>query len=71
MPSEKPRPWKLWLLTWLCIYPLINLLSLLLMPRIESWHPLLRTLLLSVLLVPLMGMLLGRLQLRYKTWLYR
>jgi antibiotic biosynthesis monooxygenase (ABM) superfamily enzyme len=59
------------LLTWACIYPLINILFVVLMPLIERWHPLLRTLLLSVILVPLIGFLLSRLQTRCKTWLAR
>lgn len=71
MTSPRPKPWKMSLLTWICIYPLINILSFLLMPLIQSWNPLLRTLLLSLLLVPLMGWLLGSLQKRFGTWLYR
>lgn len=69
MTPPHRKPWKMLLLTWVCIYPLINLLSFLLMPFIGSWHPLLRSLLLSVLLVPLMSTLLRSLQKRFNTWL--
>lgn len=59
------------LLTWVCIYPLINLIFFTVMPRIEPWHPLLKTLLTTLLLVPLMGVLLGALQRWAGEWLYR
>ncbi len=59
------------LLTWACIYPLINLIFWLLLPHIGQWHPLLKTLLTTAILVPLMGMLLGALQNRVGDWLYR
>jgi antibiotic biosynthesis monooxygenase (ABM) superfamily enzyme len=69
--TNRPRPWKMALLTWLCIYPLINLIFLTVMPLIGTWHPLLRTLLVSLVLVPLMGMLMGFLQPRLHGWLCR
>jgi antibiotic biosynthesis monooxygenase (ABM) superfamily enzyme len=66
-----PKPWKMALLTWLCVYPLINLIFFVLMPFIGHWPTLLRTLLVSLVLVPLMGLTLGRLQLRFAAWLCR
>ena len=63
-PTKPPVKWKIALLTWACIYPLLNLLFLLLMPRISHWPQWSRTLLLTVILVPLMGMLLSVLQKR-------
>jgi antibiotic biosynthesis monooxygenase (ABM) superfamily enzyme len=68
---KQPTKWKMALLTWLCIYPLINLIFFLVMPHIASWHPLLKTLLTTAILVPLMGALLGVLQRRAGEWLYR
>lgn len=59
------------LLTWLCIYPLINLIFFTLMPYIESWHPLLKTLLTTIILVPLMGLSIDRLQKWAGEWLYQ
>jgi antibiotic biosynthesis monooxygenase (ABM) superfamily enzyme len=69
--TKRPRPWKLALLSWLCIYPLINLLFATLMPLIAPCPVLLRTLLMSLMLVPLMGLLMGFLQTRFKDWLHR
>lgn len=59
------------LLTWLCIYPLINIIFITVMPLIVSWHPLLKTLLTTIILVPLMGASLGYLQKRFNNWLYQ
>jgi antibiotic biosynthesis monooxygenase (ABM) superfamily enzyme len=67
--NGQPKKRKMALLTWLCIYPLINILFALLMPHIGHLHNLLKTLILTLILVPLMGLLLGLLQKRYKNWL--
>jgi uncharacterized protein len=69
--TPAPKRWKMALLTWACIYPLLNLLLWLLMPHIISWHPLLRTLMLTVILVPIMGIVLGALTKRFAGWLTR
>lgn len=68
--NRQPKKWKMAFLTWLCIYPLINILFLLLMPYIGHLHNLLKTLIMTLILVPLMGLLLGFLQKRFKNWLH-
>jgi antibiotic biosynthesis monooxygenase (ABM) superfamily enzyme len=68
---KAPRKWKMALLTWVCIYPLINIIFLTIMPMIVAWHPLLKTLLTTVILVPLMGISLQYLQKKFDNWLYR
>lgn len=68
---KRPNKWKMALLSWVSIYPLINLIFFFLMPHIELWHPLLKTLLTTLLLVPLMGALLGALQTWVGEWLYK
>ncbi len=59
------------LLTWVCIYPLINLIFISVMPLIESWHPLLKTLLTTIILVPLMGISIELLRKQVGDWLYK
>lgn len=71
MENKTPKKWKMAILTWICIYPLINIIFFSLMPHIEHWNPLLKTLLVTILLVPLMGVLLGILQKRFSHWLYK
>lgn len=68
---KRPIRWKMALLTWLCIYPLLNLILFLVMPHLTTWYPLLKTLLSTVILVPLMGIALNFLQARVGDWLYR
>jgi uncharacterized protein len=71
MENKKPKKWKMALLTWLCIYPLINILFVLLMPYIAHLPNLLKTLILTLILVPVMGVILGKLQKRFQNWLCR
>ena len=59
------------LITWVCIYPLINIIFIKVMPLIESWHPLLKTLLTTIILVPLMGMSIELLRKQVGDWLYK
>ena len=49
-----PKKWKMALLIWLFIYPTITLLFNALSPIMSDWPPYLRTLLLTLILVPLM-----------------
>ncbi|MET0635274.1 MAG: hypothetical protein ABWZ25_04555 [Chitinophagaceae bacterium] len=68
---KQPKKWKLMLLSWIAIYPLINIISLALMPYIVQWHPMLKTLLVTIILVPLMGILMGILQKKFSAWLIK
>jgi len=51
---QHPRKWKMALLIWLFIYPVITFLFYVLSPFMADWPPFLRTLLLTIILVPLM-----------------
>ena len=68
---KQPKKWKLALLSWICIYPLINIIFLTVMPHIAQWHPLAKTLLVTVILVPLMGIMMAALQKKFNNWLYK
>jgi hypothetical protein len=69
--QTSPKKWKMALITWICIYPLINLLFILLMPHIGHLPNLLKTLILTLILVPVSGIFIGLLQKRFKNWLHR
>lgn len=69
--TEVPKRWKMMLLTWLSIYPLLNIIHPLLMPHINHLHSLLKTLIMTMVLVPAMSVLLGGLQSKYYDWLRR
>lgn len=51
---KQPKKWKMALLIWFFIYPVITILFYLLSPIMSDWPPFLRTLLLTLILVPLM-----------------
>jgi antibiotic biosynthesis monooxygenase (ABM) superfamily enzyme len=69
--NKQPKKWKMALLTWLIIYPLINILFALLMPRIGHLHNLVKTLILTLILVPVMGVILGIAQKKLASWLVK
>jgi len=59
------------LLTWLFVYPVINLLFLLLMPIMKEWHQLLKTLVLTLILVPMLGFFLPVLHRKLWNWIIK
>lgn len=68
---KKQKKWKLMLLSWITIYPLINIIFFTLMPHLDEWHPLLKTLLVTMILVPLMGIIMSILQKKFSNWLIK
>ncbi|MEY2763702.1 MAG: hypothetical protein RLZZ205_126 [Bacteroidota bacterium] len=69
MNTTPPKKWKMMLLTWLFVYPVINILFALLFPIIQEFHQLIKTLILTLILVPLMGIVLPQLHQRFGGWL--
>lgn len=71
---KKSKKWKSMLLTWACIYPTINFILYLIGPYINEYHQLVRTFILTLILVPLMAkaldLLLNNIQ-GLNTWLNR
>lgn len=51
---KQPKKWKMALLVWLVIYPTISLISILLGSWLIQFHVLIRTLFMSLILVPFM-----------------
>lgn len=49
-----PKKWKLAVLIWMAIYPTITILFMVLSPMMTTWPPYARTLVLTLILVPLM-----------------
>lgn len=60
---------KLMLLAWVCIYPIINLTAYTLSPLVNGWHPLFKSLIQTMILVPIMVSVLGYLQKKFSNWL--
>ena len=57
------------LITWLFVYPVINVLFMLLMPLMSEQNQWVKTLVLTLILVPLMGAVLPRLHQRFGSWI--
>jgi antibiotic biosynthesis monooxygenase (ABM) superfamily enzyme len=68
-PISSPKIWKLMLLNWLFVYPLINVLIPVAFPLTDGWPMPLRTLVLTVIMVPVMGAVLPKLHVRFAAWL--
>jgi antibiotic biosynthesis monooxygenase (ABM) superfamily enzyme len=71
MEQKSPKKWKMILITWLFVYPVINILFAVFFPLIQEWPQLLKTLLLTVILVPLMGVVVPKLHKRFANWIFR
>ncbi len=67
----KPKVWKMLLISWLFVYPVINLMFLAVFPLVVDFHPLLRTLVFTVILVPLMGIFIPKLHRYFWGWITR
>jgi antibiotic biosynthesis monooxygenase (ABM) superfamily enzyme len=71
MNNNPPKKWKMMLLTWLFVYPVINILFALLFPLIQEFNQFIKTLILTLILVPLMGVVLPKLHNHFGGWLRR
>lgn len=66
---KQHKKWKLMFLTWIILYPLLNITTFILNPYIDDWNPLLKTLLITIILIPIMSIILGILHKKYSSWL--
>lgn len=69
--NNKPKVWKLMLISWLFVYPVINIMFLTLFPLIKDLHPLLRTFIFTIILVPLMGTAIPALHKKFWNWIIK
>jgi antibiotic biosynthesis monooxygenase (ABM) superfamily enzyme len=69
MNQNTPKKWKLLLVSWLFVYPVINILFALLFPIIQDLPQLVKTLILTLILVPLMGICIPMLHKRFWNWI--
>lgn len=67
--SKKPKVWKLLIISWLFVYPVINILFATLFPIIKDLPQLVKTLILTLILVPLMGLVIPKLHKRFWAWI--
>lgn len=67
--NKTPKSWKMAIVTWICLYPTLNLVLFLLKPYIEDLPQLVGTLLITIFVVPIMGILISQAQKIWKGWL--
>lgn len=65
----KPKVWKMMLISWLFVYPVINLMFFLIFPLIKELHQLLKTFIFTAILVPVMGMAIPALHKKFWNWI--
>lgn len=69
--APKPKIWKLLFISWLFVYPVINIMFALIFPLISSLPQLLKTLVFTLILVPLMGLAIPKLHKRFWAWIIK
>jgi hypothetical protein len=70
-PAQPPR-YKQAIITWLGVYPALTVTLAVLGPAMESWPLPLRTLLVTLLMVPaLIWVILPLLRRMFRSWLFR
>ncbi len=67
--EQKPKVWKMLLISWLFVYPVINIMFALVFPLIKDYPQLVKTLIFTLILVPLMGLVIPKLHKRFWGWI--
>lgn len=69
--DTKPKKWKMMLISFLFVYPVINIIFFVFGDFLLELHQLLRTLVLAVLFVPLFGIGIPVLHKRFYKWIIK
>jgi antibiotic biosynthesis monooxygenase (ABM) superfamily enzyme len=67
--EKKPKIWKMMLVSWLFVYPVINIMFALVFPLVSDLPQLVKTLIFTVILVPLMGIFIPKLHKKFWSWI--
>jgi len=67
--ENKPKIWKMLLISWLFVYPVINIMFVVIFPLVSDLPQLLKTLVFTIILVPLMGIFIPKLHKRFWKWI--
>ncbi len=65
----KPKRWKMILISWLFVYPVVNVMFALIFPLLADLPQLVKTLVFTLILVPLMGIVLPKLHQYFWAWI--
>jgi antibiotic biosynthesis monooxygenase (ABM) superfamily enzyme len=67
--TSTPKKWKLMLISWLFVYPVINLMFAFVFPLVKDLPQLGKTFVFTILLVPLMGICIPLLHKKFWKWI--
>jgi len=67
--NAQPKRWKMIFISWLFVYPVVNVMFALLFPLLSDLPQLAKTLVFTLILVPLMGVVLPKLHQRFWAWI--
>jgi antibiotic biosynthesis monooxygenase (ABM) superfamily enzyme len=67
----KPKRWKMILISWLFVYPVINLMFFLIFPLLSELHQLIKTLVFTLILVPIMAIVIPKLHQKFWKWIVK
>ena len=67
--ENKPKIWKMLLISWLFVYPVINLMFVLIFPLLVDLPQLAKTFVFTVILVPIMGIVIPKLHKKFWNWI--
>ena len=65
---KKPKPWKMLLIAFLLVYPVVNIVFAILGPYIIHLQPMLTSLIISIVLIPAFGLGVPALQKKFYKW---
>ena len=66
---NSPKKWKMFLISWLFVYPVINIMFATIFPLIKDFPQLIKTLIFTIILVPLMGICIPLLHKKFDKWI--
>jgi len=67
--SPQPKRWKMIVISWLFVYPVVNVMFALLFPLLADLPQLLKTLVFTLILVPLMAVAIPALHKQFWGWI--
>jgi hypothetical protein len=69
--EKKPKIWKMLLISWLFVYPVINLMFVFIFPLLVDLPQLAKTFVFTVILVPVMGIVIPKLHKKFWNWIIK
>jgi antibiotic biosynthesis monooxygenase (ABM) superfamily enzyme len=69
--EKKPKIWKMLLISWLFVYPVINLMFVFIFPFLVDLPQLAKTFVFTVILVPIMGIVIPKLHKKFWNWIIK